>query len=233
VLSRAFADKLADPDIFFPSSAGITAAAERAVRYARYDTARWQSLVLSDLYRFEQFPSNDKGVVDYGNEYTVAQSASGFDAVYHQWQSGHYRLQFKATRGWCQVAAEPVATTTSPRESLRREQVVERVRAAVSEIIRHGDKLLELAALELKSQPYGYLVSFKLDIPKRKTLASAMGYHPATSEWLADMTVKTDGHSFVFDIRKLGVGPVIPPNTKAWFRDKPETPPSPRPGPEW
>jgi len=216
VLNADFAAKLADLELNWPADATISAAQEKDVRYARYDTARWQSIVLTA--RFAAVPFGARGAEDEGSEFTVGVSPGGYDAVYYRWETDDYWLQFQSTRQRIAIVVEPKSAAKRP--ALSAHEVEKRATELVRKLVRRGALLLSNSRMKLEPAACGYRVRFEL-YPEQSAAMRRddTDRREASDLWLMALEVRTDGYSFVFDCFKGGVGPALPSKEKAWFKE--------------
>ena len=88
VLNAAFADKLGDAGLNWPTRDAVIAAQARDVEYARYDACRWQRVVIAKPARVKRCDAEWQGRM-----LTPGVSANGYDSVYYRWEIERYRLQ--------------------------------------------------------------------------------------------------------------------------------------------
>jgi hypothetical protein len=232
ILSSEFVEKLADRGLSWPGREAIEAAAARDATEARYDTCRWQEIVLTQPFaaaRFKGRPAREEGA-----EFTAAQGADGYDSIFHRWETAEYRLQLRCAQWLLSVMVEP--KSSAPRPALSGQEVAERTREMVRRTVKCGPELLANSTLRLAPTAYGFRASFEITSAQAEALRQATkGCNEGVGQdWLALLAVRTDGYSFVLDVIKIGArSPLKPvtttqPGEKTWFKERKAGPePSP------
>jgi hypothetical protein len=248
VLDADFAEKLADPELNWPSAAEQAAARDASTGYARLDTVRWLTELLAPEYwpfpaesdppmvrdplghLRPRPPDSAPAALKYQESLTPAVSGDGEDLLCARWTTPAYRFQFIGGQQLMRLSVEPIRA--GPRGPITPEEAASRTEHSLRKLLADSGRRLNYCAFDSEPKPYGYLVRVRCLDLGAWPLQFADDPLAPRQEWVLGLIIHTDGTSYVIDVLPmLAANVVAPPGAPLtrWFHAPRPRAPATRP----
>jgi hypothetical protein len=232
VLDAAFARRLADARVVWPTLAEQAAADGADTNRARMMTCRWVFELLAPQCRPFETPPEMAGLASimgrpiqepvlrsFMEQLTPAILANGTEVMCHRWSAGGYNFQLEMTNtgGWLCIASR------APRAALEdAEAAAARVDQVLRSVLKGIAPSLDVGRLVSAPQPYGFTMRYRANDDAVWSEAVDAAQHPEAT-WVMYMRAETDGNSVALSFPAWVYDAVPFRQRPRWFAPLPKT----------